>query len=297
MPKIQAAFDLTANMPLDGRTVVASIAERNAIAYPYVGLEVYVTGESKKYRCTALNSGTAVWEEVAEGGGNASVEIARDNYGIHKNENDELYIQTGAGLDGGDYSDEIKVAIASGGGLTFHSQGDSEDGRLEVDKHALSGRVEENEEGFPTGDAVHSAIEEATSGLLRPSDVSSTVESNDDNPVSGNAVYNAIDDLRTEMAGLKKFTPKGSVTLAEGQTIAQWLADSTNTGTPEEGDVWVFPNATDDGKTEEWYYVKKTVNNVVTGSWQLLGIRGGQTMSVRVIDEDEDPDDYELVIG
>lgn len=297
MPKIQAAFDLTANLPLDGRTVVASIAERNAIAYPYVGLEVYVTGESKKYRCTAINSGTAVWEEVAEGGGGG---VAISPYGgLEVDENGELGVKVGPGLqtcsDG--YQNDLAVHVVSGGGLQFRSQGDSEDGGLEVDKYALSGRVEENEEGFPTGDAVHSAIEEATSGLLRPSDVSSTVESNDDNPVSGNAVYNAIDDLRTEMAGLKKFTPKGSVTLAEGQTIAQWLADSTNTGTPEEGDVWVFPNATDDGKTEEWYYVKKTVNNVVTGSWQLLGIRGGQTMSVRVIDEDEDPDDYELVIG
>jgi hypothetical protein len=111
------------------------------------------------------------------------------------------------------------------------------------------------------------------------------------NQAKQEAISDARDEILEEIGSLRLMTMKGIRTLAEGQTPQQWLGVAANVGTPKAGDVWVFPNATDDGKTEEWV-------RLTDGTWQLLGVRnGGQAMSVRVIDEDEDPDDYELVIG
>lgn len=73
--KISGALEPRIASALDARTLVQTKAELTAsgnFPYPYVGLEVYVISENKKYRfigsdTTDIND----WEEVGSGGGNS----------------------------------------------------------------------------------------------------------------------------------------------------------------------------------------------------------------------------------
>lgn len=46
---IIASFDLKAGLPLDSRSIVATLADRDAIAHRYEGMTVFVTSEKKAY--------------------------------------------------------------------------------------------------------------------------------------------------------------------------------------------------------------------------------------------------------
>ena len=82
-------LEVLAAAPLDARSIVPTKADLTASAnfpYPYVGMEVYVTAENKKYRLTA-NDPTILsnWEEVGSGDNDmtsADLEDVKDNFTI-----------------------------------------------------------------------------------------------------------------------------------------------------------------------------------------------------------------------
>ena len=67
------SLEVLAGAPLDARTVVNTLADLTAAAsypYSYVGMEVYVKAEEKKYRLIAADpTDSDSWAEILEGGG------------------------------------------------------------------------------------------------------------------------------------------------------------------------------------------------------------------------------------
>jgi len=52
--KLSANFDLRAALPLDGRTTVTTVAERNAIPFAYAGMRVFVRSTLRDYLLISL---------------------------------------------------------------------------------------------------------------------------------------------------------------------------------------------------------------------------------------------------
>jgi hypothetical protein len=73
MLNLSGNLEVNAQAPLDARTIVPTEADLTVASnfpYPYVGLEVYVTGTGKKFRLTNLDTTqSSSWHEVGEGGG------------------------------------------------------------------------------------------------------------------------------------------------------------------------------------------------------------------------------------
>ena len=61
--KLSNNFELNAALPLDARTTVATLVNRDAIDFKYVGLTVFVTATSLLYVCTNI-VGAGVWITV-----------------------------------------------------------------------------------------------------------------------------------------------------------------------------------------------------------------------------------------
>ena len=79
MLNLSGNLEVNAQAPLDARTIVPTLADLTAsgnFPYPYIGLEVYVIGNGKKYRLIDLDTtDDASWEEIGEGGGGGSAEL------------------------------------------------------------------------------------------------------------------------------------------------------------------------------------------------------------------------------
>jgi hypothetical protein len=73
MLNLSGNLEVNAQAPLDARTIVPTEADLTVASnfpYPYVGLEVYVTGTGKKFRLTNLDTTqSSSWQEIGEGGG------------------------------------------------------------------------------------------------------------------------------------------------------------------------------------------------------------------------------------
>lgn len=73
MLNLSGNLEVNAQAPLDARTIVPTEADLTVASnfpYPYVGLEVYVTGTGKKFRLTNLDvTQSSSWHEIGEGGG------------------------------------------------------------------------------------------------------------------------------------------------------------------------------------------------------------------------------------
>lgn len=73
MLNLSGNLEVNAQAPLDARTIVpteADLTVANNFPYPYVGLEVYVTGTGKKFRLINLDTTqSSSWQEIGEGGG------------------------------------------------------------------------------------------------------------------------------------------------------------------------------------------------------------------------------------
>lgn len=82
MLNLSGNLEVNAQAPLDARTIVPTLADLTAsgnFPYPYIGLEVYVTGNGKKYRLIDLDTtDDASWVEIGEGGGGGSAELESD---------------------------------------------------------------------------------------------------------------------------------------------------------------------------------------------------------------------------
>lgn len=61
--KISNNFELNTSLPLDARTTVATIANRDAIDFKYIGLLVFVSETEKLYSCINT-SGGGIWKIV-----------------------------------------------------------------------------------------------------------------------------------------------------------------------------------------------------------------------------------------
>ena len=76
MLNLSGNLEVNAQAPLDARTIVPTEADLTVASnfpYPYVGLEVYVTGTGKKFRLINLDvTQSSSWHEIAEGGGGGS---------------------------------------------------------------------------------------------------------------------------------------------------------------------------------------------------------------------------------
>lgn len=77
MLNLSGNLEVNAQAPLDARTVVPTEADLTVASnfpYPYVGLEVYVTGTGKKFRLVNLDTTqSSSWHEVGEGGGGSGL--------------------------------------------------------------------------------------------------------------------------------------------------------------------------------------------------------------------------------
>lgn len=76
---LAASLEVLAGAPLDAREVVQAKADLTAAAsfpYKYIGMEVYVVAENKKYRLVG-NDPTDItnWEEIGSGGGGESIQV------------------------------------------------------------------------------------------------------------------------------------------------------------------------------------------------------------------------------
>lgn len=73
MLNLSGNLEVNAQAPLDARTIVPTEADLTVASnfpYPYVGLEVYVTGTNKKFRLVNLDTTqSSSWQEIGEGGG------------------------------------------------------------------------------------------------------------------------------------------------------------------------------------------------------------------------------------
>lgn len=77
MLNLSGNLEVNAQAPLDARTIVPTEADLTVASnfpYPYVGLEVYVTGIDKKFRLTNLDTTqSSSWHEIGEGGGGSGL--------------------------------------------------------------------------------------------------------------------------------------------------------------------------------------------------------------------------------
>lgn len=77
MLNLSGNLEVNAQAPLDARTIVPTEADLTVASnfpYPYVGLEVYVTGTGKKFRLTNLDTTqSSSWHEIGEGGGGSGL--------------------------------------------------------------------------------------------------------------------------------------------------------------------------------------------------------------------------------
>lgn len=77
MLNLSGNLEVNAQAPLDARTIVPTEADLTVASnfpYPYVGLEVYVTGTGKKFRLVNLDTTqSSSWHEVGEGGGGSGL--------------------------------------------------------------------------------------------------------------------------------------------------------------------------------------------------------------------------------
>lgn len=77
MLNLSGNLEVNAQAPLDARTIVPTEADLTVASnfpYPYVGLEVYVTGTGKKFRLTNLDTTqSSSWQEIGEGGGGSGL--------------------------------------------------------------------------------------------------------------------------------------------------------------------------------------------------------------------------------
>lgn len=82
MLNLSGNLEVNAQAPLDARTIVPTLADLTAsgnFPYPYIGLEVYVIGNGKKYRLIDLDTtDDASWEEIGSGGSGGSAELEND---------------------------------------------------------------------------------------------------------------------------------------------------------------------------------------------------------------------------
>ena len=82
MLNLSGNLEVNAQAPLDARTIVPTLADLTAsgnFPYPYIGLEVYVIGNGKKYRLIDLDTtDDASWEEIGSGGSGGSAELESD---------------------------------------------------------------------------------------------------------------------------------------------------------------------------------------------------------------------------
>lgn len=73
MLNLSGNLEVNAQAPLDARTIVpteADLTVANNFPYPYIGLEVYITGTGKKFRLINLDTTqSSSWHEISEGGG------------------------------------------------------------------------------------------------------------------------------------------------------------------------------------------------------------------------------------
>ena len=76
MLNLSGNLEVNAQAPLDARTIAPTEADLTVASnfpYPYVGLEVYVTGTGKKFRLINLDvTQSSSWHEIVEGGGGGS---------------------------------------------------------------------------------------------------------------------------------------------------------------------------------------------------------------------------------
>ena len=77
MLNLSGNLEVNAQAPLDARTIVPTEADLTVASnfpYPYIGLEVYVTGTGKKFRLVNLDTTqSSSWHEVGEGGGGSGL--------------------------------------------------------------------------------------------------------------------------------------------------------------------------------------------------------------------------------
>lgn len=82
MLNLSGNLEVNAQAPLDARTIVPTLADLTAsgnFPYPYIGLEVYVVGNGKKYRLIDLDTtDDASWVEIGSGGSGGSAELESD---------------------------------------------------------------------------------------------------------------------------------------------------------------------------------------------------------------------------
>lgn len=82
MLNLSGNLEVNAQAPLDARTIVPTLADLTAsgnFPYPYIGLEVYVIGNDKKYRLIDLDTtDDASWVEIGSGGSGGSAELESD---------------------------------------------------------------------------------------------------------------------------------------------------------------------------------------------------------------------------
>jgi len=110
---LAASLEVLAGAPLDAREVVqtkADLTAEGSFPYKYVGMEVYVVAEDKKYRFIGIDpTDIADWEEVTGGGGGSYT--AGD--GINISAEDEISTDN---LQEGDMADIITPLPTPGGG-------------------------------------------------------------------------------------------------------------------------------------------------------------------------------------
>jgi hypothetical protein len=79
MLNLSGNLEVNAQAPLDARTIVPTEADLTVASnfpYPYVGLEVYVTGTGKKFRLVNLDTTqSSSWHEIGEGGGGGDASL------------------------------------------------------------------------------------------------------------------------------------------------------------------------------------------------------------------------------
>lgn len=79
---LAASLEVLAGAPLDARDIVQTMSELTAsgsFPYKYIGMEVYVVSENKKYRLIGSDpTDSENWEEVGSGGGSGDSELTSD---------------------------------------------------------------------------------------------------------------------------------------------------------------------------------------------------------------------------
>lgn len=112
MLNLSGNLEVNAQAPLDARTIVPTEADLTVASnfpYPYVGLEVYVTGTGKKFRLINLDTTqSSSWQEIGEGGGTGGGHIIQDD-GVDMTARDNLNF---VGMEVDDNSDDGSTDVA-----------------------------------------------------------------------------------------------------------------------------------------------------------------------------------------